>query len=272
MLLPVPESHTRTPAGEAAMSHRLELTSRTDHVAPGTPLRGRLQIGVGEYVHITANQPVRWTIPGMLPSTTLTTHTVVQFLSAGPQVVMARAPNGQQASLIFTVVMPSISVTKLGDMTLPLAITNQNGLGAYMQLQFTFTPLTVSFEGLEFRELDCPVINPWGYYTSNAPPRHTATAGWTPIDPFNQLQDADNASIFIIPANMTYPLTAGGYEWSIPGRIRIATPSGATTELPLAAPMTETARFDPAPGLVKPQFRGSLTVWKGGCMSTKSYP
>jgi hypothetical protein len=239
----------------------LQLSSETAQTAPNGAPRTRRTVGVGEAIFLTSNHPVQWIVDGTATVGAPTAHTNAAFLTAGTKIVQARTARGEQASLHFNVVLPSVAAQKVRDVP-PVP----NEIGAMMELQFILTPLEVSFAGLEFRELDCPATGQWGYYASGGAPSHIATPGWTDVDIRNRLVVRDTAGITLQPSQMRWPLSQGGFEWRILDEIR----SGTQIHR-LAAPMVQAARIDPVPGCARPPFRGTITIWKGGQTTSRRF-
>ena len=239
----------------------LHLSSETAQTAPKGGARSRRIVGVGEAIYLTANHPVHWTVDGTPTAGAPATTTNALFVSPGTKTVQARTAEGEQASIEFNVVLPSVSAQKIRDV--PLA-TGQ--IGAVMELQFILTPLEVSFAGLEFRERNCSPVAPWGYYSPGGSPLHTATPGWSNVDVHNRLVVPDRAGVILQLSQMRWPLSQGGFEWRIPDEIRTG-----TQIYRLPSPMVQAARIDPAPGCTSPPFHGRITIWKGGQTTSRTF-
>ena len=245
----------------------LQITSATSAPAANrSEPNSRRTIGIGEEITFSVNRAAQWTVPG---TPTRGSHRSLshRFLTPGRHTVTAQAGT-QRASIQINVVVPSIRVRKLREITLP-----SGTVGALMHLQFTLTPTGVSFSHLQFRERECNADNVWGYFhahrtTYRQTLRHVPQVRpvWTGVDAQNNVTSPDQAGFQLNASGMNWPITAGGFRWPIPDEYQIG-----TRTFRFLRPMTQSIRFDPASGATRPPFRGTITVWKGSQRVRRTY-
>lgn len=251
----------------------LEITTRTQFPAASGAPDTRRTIGVGEPIEFRANRRGEWQIDSEVSGTNRSFLRVWE--RPGRHNISLR--NGsQEADVSIRVVTPNIRTRKLSE----AAISLSRGIGVLMRLEFLLTPTSVSFMALQFREDDCDADSLWGYF--NAHPdivgRHSANPlapgvpNWTIVNAQNKLAVPDNAGWLLRPSLMYWPLTAGGFRWSIPDLYRIG-----SNEYPLGRNMSQTFWFrpNPHPSHGRPgrlPFEGEVKMWKGGSVVEREYP
>jgi hypothetical protein len=253
----------------------ITITSSTVKTAPSGARPSRTTIGLGEDVLFSANRAVLWTINGIaIPGRHQRWQH--QFLAHG-SVRVAAEDAGEDDELQINVVTPSMRIRKIRDLRVPHDIvslgrlppwaTTESWVGAGMLLELTLTPLEVSFGGLQIREVKNPTSGAWGYYqtrVSSPALAHHPNHDWSPVNHDNQIPGGDLAWWGLRASEMNWPLTPGGFRWTIPieYQIPISTTGAWSKVINIAQSLTQVTRIDPTSPHAP--FRGRVTIWKGG--------
>lgn len=237
----------------------------------GTPNDRRL-IGVGETVDFVADRSARWSGVGVMGIPSGTDRRVSLIFNQPGDITVAARAGTRQDSRLFRVVEPSVSVQRVQKIKHFPEDHNPNRVqvGVGMRLQFTLTPLSVSFNQMEFREESGAADQVWGYFRrffSRRPTlsRHQAISRWAMVGSNNELNVQDIATFAMSPRNMDWPLVPGGFRWHIHDRYRVG-----SLEKRLPRRMPQSFRIVPE-GPQTSSFTGALSVDKGGVTTTSHY-
>jgi hypothetical protein len=200
------------------------LRSITNFNAPdGTP-NDRLTIGVCELVNVAPldNKPtaINWVVEGA--ANVLSENGFLAFEAKdvfSPVTATATFPNGETATLVYTVIPPNgINYRKL-DTNFEFKF---NQAGAGMNIECTLTPRSVSFENIITREIAEAAISLSGRYANQGndrpyefPPIHKVNPNFQKVSKTNTFPDqATNASEIVIGNPPSW--IPGGFTWPIP--------------------------------------------------------
>lgn len=248
------------------------VSHETEYSAPDGTANTRRIIGVGERVDFMADRSAQWSGVGVMgiPSRAERRVSLV-FNQPGEFTITARAGTHDD-SVRFRVVEPSVSVQRVETVKKFPEKHNPNRqqVGVGMRLQFTLTPLNVSFRGIQFREEPGPADQVWGYFRSffSSRPtksRHEAVVHWADVRSNNELSVRDTAQFAMAPRHMDWPLVAGGFRWNILDSYRVG-----SQERRLPRRMPQSFRIVPE-GPQTSSFTGTLSVNKGGVTTTSHY-
>jgi len=248
----------------------LQIQTQTMFLAPSGSPNSRRMVGVGEPVSFVANSPCAWTIPDN-PIAGTRRETNVTFNRPGRMNVLA-THGAERQEIVLEVVAPSIRVRKTAELSADPGLC-----GALMRLEFTLTPLQVSFQGIEFRECECMADEIWGYFATHRATyadvmRHDPQAGasstpvWKSVDAQNRVAALDAAGFSMSASRLNWPITAGGFRWQIPDEYRIG-----LQVTRFAVSMPQNIRIEPAGGCTTAPFHGAISVRKGGEETRRVY-
>lgn len=224
------------------------ITYRTTLDAADSSGHVRRRVGVGEQVTFTSTVAGNWTASSGDPAVSAAAGTTFVWRApnraATPRITVTTA-TGATANVDMDVIEPSsMTPVKRNDINYAAGVA-----GAGMNLFFDYNPMTVSFANVEAGEVSGPATNVTGYFTAwtAAQLHHNSGDGFFGINGSNRLNGVDTAA----GSGFGKPWSAGGFDWVIPNRFRVAGEAGAGK---VFDNITQTFRL---------AANGSVTVGKG---------